>query len=293
MTDGPDDADWRSELADDADDADDAETADTGAADDRETATPGTDGEADRDGEGGSPAWAVEDAADPSDADWRSAEAGEESAGGGDDGGPGLRGRFARADWRRWLGGHLLLAVALFFAAAVAGWELLDAFTLEQLQALAEEFGAGTGTGGDFLPELTTATIFLNNARVAFIAALGAVTGGLTSAFVLLLNGFIVGAVVNAGAKATSVVGVLALIVPHGVLELPAFWVVSAVGFRVTHRFGRYLWGADDRPLTRQEAFEAAVVFVAMVALLLVAAAVEVHLTPRVGEAVGVETALG
>ena len=223
----------------------------------------------------------------------------DDSAGGPDwssalaDDGPGLRGRVARADWRRWLGGHLLLAVALFFAAAVAGWELLDAFSLEQLRALGEQFGPGTAPDEELLPELTTLTIFLNNARVAFIAALGTVTGGLTAVFVLLVNGFVVGAVVNAGAKATSLVGVLALVVPHGVLELPAFWVVSAVAFRVTHRFGRYLWGADDRPLTRQEAFEAVVVFVSMVALLAVAAAVEVHVTPLVGEAVGVESALG
>jgi len=239
------------------------------------------------------PAWSVPEAdagaTPPADAERAADDPGEPEAG------PGLaerlRERFARANYRRWLGGHLLLAVVLFFVAAAAGWELLPAFSLDQLQTLGEQFGPGTTA--DVLPELTTMTIFLNNARVAFIAALGAVTGGATSVFVLLLNGFVVGAVVNAGAKASSLPVVLALIVPHGVLELPAFWVVSALAFRVTHRFGRFVWGADDRPLTRQEAFEAAVIFVAMVAVLLVAAAIEVHLTPAIGEAVGAEPAIG
>jgi stage II sporulation protein M len=263
MTDDPADADWSSDLAED------------GADDD--------------------PAWSVADATSSPDAVRAAEDADADAAAAADpDETPGLRerlaGRFARANYRRWLGGYLLVAVVLFFVAAAAGWELLSAFSVEQLQALGEEFGPAGGT--DFLPKLTTMTIFLNNARVAFIAALGAVTGGITSVFVLLLNGFIVGAVVNAGAKATSLPMVLALIVPHGVLELPAFWVVSAVSFRVTHRFGRYAWGADERPLTRQEVFEAVVIFVAMVAVLLVAAAIEVHVTPAIGETFGAESAI-
>jgi uncharacterized membrane protein SpoIIM required for sporulation len=70
------------------------------------------------------------------------------------------------------------------------------------------------------------------------------------------------------------------------VLELPAFWLVGAVALRVVHRLVRYLRGLDDAALTRREAVEAGALVVAAAVLVVVAAWVEVAVTPAVADAV-------
>lgn len=185
-------------------------------------------------------------------------------------------GLLRRVDLRRWFGPHLLLAVALFGLAAVAGWAVARPF--------APVPGPETTLDLSLLPDrFTVGTIFLHNLRVAVITALGVVTLGLASAAALLLNGFLVGFVYAAAAAVLSAPVALALILPHAVFELPAFWIVAAAAFRVNHRGLRYLLGADDTVLTRQELVELGVVFGLAVALLAVAAWVEVTVTPGFG----------
>lgn len=58
-----------------------------------------------------------------------------------------------------------------------------------------------------------------------------------------------------------AVVGAL-LILPHGVLELGAFFLVAGLGFRVTHRLINYLRRKDETLITGQEIFEIGVLLV-------------------------------
>lgn len=185
-------------------------------------------------------------------------------------------GHLRRVDLRRWFGPHLGLAVGLFGLAAVAGWAVARPF--------APVPGPETTLDLSLLPDrFTVGTIFFHNLGVAVITALGVITLGLASAAALLLNGFLVGFVYAAAAAVLSAPVALALILPHAVFELPAFWIVAAAAFRVNHRGLRYLLGADDTVLTRQELVELGVVFGLAVALLAVAAWVEVTVTPGFG----------
>lgn len=190
-----------------------------------------------------------------------------------------IRRRFAGAAFGRWLGIHFAAAVAWFFLGALLGVALAQRVSLAALSEFA-------GEGGSVLPEqITATTVAVNNLLALGVDALGLVTVGLASVLMLLLNGFVVGLVVGLLAGETSLLLLVALLLPHGVVELTAFWLVAGVVFRVYHRMARYVVGRDERFLDRQEVFEAAVLFGVAVLMILVAAVIEVHVTPAVAEA--------
>lgn len=190
-----------------------------------------------------------------------------------------LRRYFARARFRRWLGIHFAAAAGWFFLGALLGVALAQGMTIEDLARFA-------GENGSLLPDRITVTTIAVNNLVAFgVNALGLVTVGLASVLMLLLNGVVLGLVVALGASETSVTLMLALILPHGVVELSAFWLMAGIVFRVYHRLARYVVGWDDEFLGRQEVFEAGVLVVVAVLMIVVAAVIEVHVTPRVAEA--------
>ncbi|MEF8830539.1 MAG: stage II sporulation protein M [Halobacteriales archaeon] len=180
--------------------------------------------------------------------------------------------------FRRWFRLHLALAVALFVLGLAPGL-LLGA-------ALPPADGAGVGTlpASPVLPgEFTTEAIFLNNILAMTVNAAGVVTLGVLSALSLLVNGFIVGLVLALAGETIGWGVAVALVAPHGVLELPAFFATSAVAFRINHRAVRWLLGRDGEPLTRVELFEVGVIAATVVLLLVVAAWIEVHVTADFG----------
>ena len=171
----------------------------------------------------------------------------------------------------------------LFFGSAFAAYAIVGSIPVEQLSALVENVQGGVPNDSP-LPELSFVPLLLNNLRALLLIGLGAVTGGLLSVFGLVVNGALVGAVVSFVVRQSSWVVVLAALAPHGVLELSAFFVAASIGLRVPHRVVRYLLGWDDRPLTRVELFELAVVSVVLVAMIAVAAYIEVYITMDIVE---------
>jgi len=78
-------------------------------------------------------------------------------------------------------------------------------------------------------PYLLFLAILKNNMKVyLIIITVGTLTFGLISVFVLLTNGFIVGAVATISAKELSIGKTLLLILPHGIFEIAAFIIGSA-----------------------------------------------------------------
>jgi len=98
---------------------------------------------------------------------------------------------------------------------------------------------------GSAAPDLSAVDLFVHNAGIAVRSALGILTGGVYTTYVLLVNGFVLGATL---ADAADVLGwgraVLA-IAPHGVLEIPAIWLSGAIGLR----WLAFVWkvGSGDR----------------------------------------------
>jgi stage II sporulation protein M len=186
----------------------------------------------------------------------------------------------ARRIAARWLGWPLLAALGTFATGAAVGAGLTAATAPAALANAAAAFDAES----PFPDRLTTLTVLRHNLLALGVAATGVLTFGVMTAFLLFVNGLLLGAVLVA-AEADSLV-LAAALVPHGVLELPAFWLVGAVAFRIVARLVDYLRGAVDRFLPREEVAEAVLLFGLAVLLLAVAAWVEATLTPRIVAAV-------
>jgi len=216
--------------------------------------------------------------------DQRGGAASEPEPEAGDTGGErSLRELHREARFTRWFRWHLVAALAVFFGSAFAAYAVVGTIPVAQLEALIEEAQAGVPADSP-LPELAFAPLLVNNLRALLLIGLGTITGGLLSLFGLVVNGALVGAVVSVVVRQTSWAVILSLLLPHGVLELSAFFAAASVGLRVPHRIVRYLLGWDETPLSRVELYELAVIAVVLVVVIVVAAWIEVYLTRDVAE---------
>ena len=176
--------------------------------------------------------------------------------------------------------GQYARTVARLLAASVVLGFLLGT----QLPA---EFFQSAGGGAFFPGEITFTTILVNNLIAITVALLGAVSIGLFSGFVLLLNGVLIGAVVELALREASALTVFMLIAPHGIVELPAILIVAAVGFRFGHRTYRYIRGRSNELLTGRDIREAGLLYGAAVVMIAVAAWIEAEVTLELAQQVG------
>jgi stage II sporulation protein M len=177
----------------------------------------------------------------------------------------------------RWLHPYVAVGALLLVVGALVGFAVGTFVPADVL----------TGAAGDsgFLPAEITFTYILGNNLVAVtVMLLGAVSVGTLTVFALLLNGFVVGFVVELALREASALEVVLLIAPHGVLEIPAILLVAAIGLRFGHRTYRYLRGREKRLLTSREIKEAGVLYLAAVVLIVVAAWIEANYTLAIAE---------
>ena len=73
--------------------------------------------------------------------------------------------------------------------------------------------------------------IFANNLEACILLFLGGATFGILTLVILSLNGIVIGAVTEIISKGHSAIFIAAAIVPHGIFEVPAFIIASALGF--------------------------------------------------------------
>lgn len=165
---------------------------------------------------------------------------------------------------RRWLP-YWLLAAGLFTTTAILG-AAVGAERETPLLVPVREAGDPVAVPG-------AGELFVHNATLALLAALGALTFGLYTVWTLGYNGFALGGVVADAAGTLGPVETLVLLVPHGVVELPAVWLAGAVAFRWTH----VLWAVADgrsRAVPFPKVVLRSLAAVALVLLLLAVAAV-------------------
>lgn len=93
--------------------------------------------------------------------------------------------------------------------------------------------------------------------------------------------GFMVGAALNGG---LSIVGVLAMVAPHGVLEFPGLLIAGTAGLKPLHELVRYLRGRKDHVFGRQETVQFIRLVIVASLLIVVAAFVEANVTASVAE---------
>jgi len=129
--------------------------------------------------------------------------------------------------------------------------------------------------------QISSLDLFQNNILVGTVALLGTFLLSLPSIGILVMNGFFIGA--NIGiASANGNLHILAILVlPHGVLEIPAIWFAVAASLRVTVSLLQHLRGRTESVLTEETVENILSLVVLTVTMLAVAAIIEVQVTTR------------
>lgn len=167
---------------------------------------------------------------------------------------------------------YFKLAVALFTIGILIGILMVDRVDLLAILGVEE-------LDEVFPEEFTTLVILVNNSIVFILALVGVLSFGLLTVMILLTNGILVGYIATPIALDVGIDFLLVGLLPHGILELPAFFVASAVTFRLLHRFILRITNRRERLLDEGELKRIVMLLVAAWVVLAIAAAIEVHVT--------------
>jgi stage II sporulation protein M len=173
----------------------------------------------------------------------------------------------------------VLASVLLFCASAIAGGlAILYAPQLAtQLQELLKQF-ADVFRG---LPRLQlAAAIFFNNSLKTLVVILLGPLLGIAPVIFLVINGAILGAVMPVAAASRGLWPSIMTIAPHGILELPGIILGTSIGLRLGAHAWRRLRDKADKTLVSELGDGLRIYFSTILPLLLIAAAVEVYITP-------------
>jgi uncharacterized membrane protein SpoIIM required for sporulation len=80
---------------------------------------------------------------------------------------------------------------------------------------------------------LASSNITINNISVSFGAVAGGISAGLYTAFLLMLNGLLIGAIATLVSQNNLAYPFWAFVFPHGSLELPAIFFAGGAGFLI------------------------------------------------------------
>lgn len=174
-----------------------------------------------------------------------------------------------------------MASVILFALGALGGGLAVFLYpeTATHLQDLLKQF-AKTFQG---MPKLKlAAAIFLNNSLKTLLAILLGPLLGLAPLVFLVVNGAILGAVIPLAVESRGLWQSIMTIVPHGILELPAIFLGTSIGLKLGLHPWRRLAGKATTTLRTELGYGLRLFVSVIVPLLLLAATIEVFVTPLV-----------
>ncbi|KZN22475.1 flagellar biosynthesis protein [Haladaptatus sp. R4] len=186
-----------------------------------------------------------------------------------------LRGAFARGlhELRSFLARKPLLflvTLGLFALGGVGGWFAAQPFTLRSVRPDLTTNVFGT------IPVDVFVKIAANNWLVAISAAFAGIGFGVPTLVTVLFNGAVVGAVVGLLPNPTLA---LALILPHGVIEIPGLSVAGALGLHLGGVSWSYVRGRTSVEEFSDELVRAYYVVLGLLPVFIVAAFIEAFVT--------------
>jgi len=174
---------------------------------------------------------------------------------------------------------YLTTSIVLFSVGAVLGLMIINQFPHltdsieDSLQAFVKSFH------GLSKPQLAAA-IFVNNSVKTFLMILLGIFFGVVPALFLIANGAALAIVLTLSTQSRGIWLSLLSVVPHGVLELPAVFLGSAIGLMMGATLTRRLATKSEEIKIGAELGQALKFFlILIVPLLIVAALVEAYVT--------------
>jgi uncharacterized membrane protein SpoIIM required for sporulation len=170
-----------------------------------------------------------------------------------------------------------LSSIILFAAGLLWGWQL--GITLKPLlQALGIDPSPGRGGAIHFAPSpILSLDIFLHNWQVALTTALAGLGFGVPTIAALIINGAIIGAVGSILPPRVALLGLM----PHGLIEVPAFLLSGSAGLLLAARMFQTLLGrgGDYRAVVSGVA-DAVYLLLGLAPLFFLAGLIETFVTP-------------
>ncbi|MBH5316316.1 stage II sporulation protein M [Paenibacillus sp. GSMTC-2017] len=119
----------------------------------------------------------------------------------------------------------------------------------------------------------------LNNIAVALLIAGTGILLSIPTIIMLLFNGIMIGFIIMLSAAVHSYPTLLAGLLPHGILEIPALLLAGAIGLRPLGFFARAI-KLREKIQWRKEARQSAALFAVVTVMLIAASLIEAHITP-------------
>lgn len=170
----------------------------------------------------------------------------------------------------------ILACLVLMTLGSAAGYAFTDLSGEHSSRGESEAFTAPT-----------LESILASNLSVALSLVSGSLLLGVPTVVTLLYNGYVLGALATNAVAEGELAVMLALLAPHGVLELPAFWILGSCGLRIPIELIRHLRGERETVLTRTEIAELCRLIAVALGLIVAAAAVECTVTLALAERIG------
>lgn len=174
---------------------------------------------------------------------------------------------------------YFIVLTTLFALSALAGYQAAKNNPIEAEQFL-HQFSSELGFIKFLPPIVIFLLIFLNNSVKALIAMILGIFFGLVPIFFVFINGYLVGLVLYTVGLKMGLRKVLMMILPHGVIEIPAIILACSYGLWLGRMFYRRITG--DR-ISIKTCINAALnyYFRIVVPMLVIAAFVEAYITPH------------
>ncbi|WP_433631390.1 stage II sporulation protein M [Halomicrococcus sp. NG-SE-24] len=180
-----------------------------------------------------------------------------------------------RRGWRELVGfvaarpGLVAVALGLFAVGVAGGWTAARPYSTPVPGSVSENvFGR--------FPVDTFVSLTANNWTVAISTAYAGLGFGVPTVVNLLFNGALVGGVVGLGSDP---VALAALVVPHGVVEIPALSVAAALGLHLGGAAWSYVRGRTSADALAEELVRTYYALLGLLPLFVVAGFVEAFLT--------------
>jgi stage II sporulation protein M len=122
--------------------------------------------------------------------------------------------------------------------------------------------------------------LFLNNLEASVLLFIGGATFGIVTLFVLMSNGVIIGFVISYASDREGLLPIAASIIPHGIMEIPAFLIAAGLGLMLSESLWAELHGKGDSACDAKKLAKKFITIV--IPLLALAAVTEAFITPQI-----------
>ncbi len=175
---------------------------------------------------------------------------------------------------------YFLILLALFALSIFSGYQEAKRNPIKA-ESVVHQFSSEFGFVKRLPSYAVFALIFLNNSIKAFVVMILGSLFGIAPIFFVFINGYLIGLVTYAVGLKIGMRKVVMMLVPHGVIEIPAVILACSYGLWLGRMFFKKITGDN---VSMSECIKEAirVFFKTVVPMLIIAAFVETFITPRI-----------